>query len=478
MYQQGGNAIDAAVAAAWVLGVAEPYNSGIGGGGFMLVYDAKQAQVSALDYREAAPQLANENSFQDKSSTMGYAASGVPGLVRGLERAHQAYGALPWAATFQPAIQLAREGFPVSASLEKRLIDRANCLGRFGGSRRVFFRKSQPLKRGTFFKQEDLAASLEMIAKEGSAAFYDGSIAKKIVTAMTQHDGLIRAADLKNYQARQANPIQFTYHDYTIYSMPLPSSGGLLMQEMFAVSEAQPVQKWGWASPQEAFHLSRTMKQAFAKRLELGESTPNKAQTTHASFADHHGNVVAMTNSLNLAFGSCVVIPHTGILMNDHMDDFTTDQEKPNAFGLMQGRTNRVAAGRRPLSSMSPTLIFEKSRPLYVLGSPGGPTIISNIFQLSINLLDHGMNLHDAIAAPKLHHQHNPDLVYHQRAYPTATLSALRKNGHQLRYRPEWGNINAVHIDQKTGHAQGASDPRGEGQVGALRPLDATAVSR
>ena len=476
-YKQGGNAIDAAVAAAFALGVAEPYNSGLGGGGFMLIYHAASKKVIALDYRETAPLQATEETFKQGSSVVGYKAIAVPGLVHGLETALKKYGSLPLKKTIEPAYKLAHEGFPVSEELRKRLYARGNCLGRFPATRKIFFHKSQPRKPGTNLVQSDLAKTLQLIGEQGSDVFYKGAITEKIAQAMKKNKGLIQTQDLNNYATRQLDPVVINHQGHAIHTMPLPSSGGLLMAQMFQILKGTPLKEWGWGSPLEAQRLVDAMKIAFAYRQKLGDTPPESPQTTHASFADHQGNVVAMTNSLNLSFGSCVTIPGTGILMNDHMDDFATRASQPNAFKLIQGEANKVAGGKRPLSSMSPTIVLKNGKPLYALGSPGGPTIISNVFQTLINLIDHNMGLERAVAAPKLHHQFKPDRLSHQKGYPAPSLEALRKQGYALHYRPQWGNLQVIRIDPKSGQISGVSDPRGQGKVISLDRLDAATPS-
>ncbi len=499
IYKQGGNAIDAAVAAAFALNVVEPHNSGIGGGGFMMIYSAKLKQVIVLDYRETAPAASEKFEYTGNNSRIGASAAAVPGLARGMEHALTHYGQLKLAQTLQPAIKLARDGFPVSPLLADRLINRANCLGRFKTTKKLLFYKHHPLKTNTQFKQADLANSLESIATKGADSFYIGALAKKLVAEIKKQGGLIREADLAKYQVKTREPIQANYKGYQLYLMPLPSSGGILLKQMLTMTEQDPLKQWGHQSVKTAHLLTEVMKAAFKDRSEkLGDADftpfdaklldenyaknkrqqirldrasplpqellqPEGSQTTHASFADQAGNVVAMTNSLNLAFGSCVIVPGTGILLNNHMDDFATQAGKANAFGLVQSTANRIQAGKRPLSSMSPTFIFKDKQFRYALGSPGGPTIISNVFQIIVNLLQHNMSLRQAIAAPKLHHQYLPPQLYYQERYPRSTLDALNAKGHQTKYRSRWGNVQAVSLDLKTQSFQGVSDPRGEG---------------
>lgn len=504
-YEQGGNAIDAAVAAALALGVVEPQNSGLGGGGFMLIYLADKRKVVAIDYREMAPKLADENTYSTHSSTDGYAAIGVPGQLKGLELAQKRYGKLSLATNLQAAISLAENGFDVSPLLASRLQARADCLKQFPSSRKIFFAGRRPLKTGDRLVQKDLAQAMKIIAQHGVDAFYKGSLATQIVDAMSENDGLIRKKDLSGYKVKVKKPVVIPYHGYTIYSMPLPSSGGILLKQMFQVLRDDPLLLWGWDDPRSAHLIIEVMKLAFADRAQyLGDDdfvtippkltdpryaaqqrnrisphTPIQAkgsaspanktsQTTHASFADRFGNAVAMINSLNLSFGSCVVIPGTGIVMNDEMDDFSTHPGKPNAFGLMQSHANRVQPGKQPLSSMTPTIVTQLGQARYVIGTPGGPTIITNVFQVLLNLLAFHMPLKAAVNTPKLHEQYLPDVVQYQPGYPAATLQALQKKGHKLKLGRNWGNVEAIAIDWKDGVIQGVADPRGEGTVGSV----------
>ncbi len=457
MYQKGGNAVDAAVAAAFALGVVEPHNSGIGGGGFMMIYLSSEKKTVILDYREVAPFLVHPNTYADQSSTVGYSAIAVPGEVLGLTEALKKYGSLTLKEVMKPAMAYAEEGFHISPLLEKRIQSRQECLRRFDSTRKIYFQNEIPLKAQETLIQKDLAKTLRLISKKGPEVFYQGRIAQKIDHEMKKNQGLIRLKDLKDYQVKERTPLFTNYRGYELVLMPLPSSGGILLTKMFQEMEKKTLASGG--SWKEAELLMRTMKSAFKERMGLGDEGGN---TTHASFVDQEGNAVSMTNSLNLPFGSCVTIAGTGILMNDQMDDFATTPT-PNAFGLVQGAVNQVAAGKRPLSSMSPTIVFKEGQPVYVLGSPGGPTIISNVFQVLVNLIDHHLSLEEAIAKPKLHHQYQPDVIRYEKNYPSLILQKFEKKGFHLESSESWGNVQAIEINWNTHFAHGVSDPRGEG---------------
>ncbi|MFO1519578.1 MAG: gamma-glutamyltransferase [bacterium] len=505
IFRKGGNAIDAAVAAAFALNVVEPQNSGMGGGGFMMIYLARAKEVVVLDYREVAPAMADEEVFRKQSSQKGEAAAAVPGFLKGMAYALQHYGRLPLKDAMAPAVRLAEKGFPVSPILAKRMKENEGCLGKYESSKKIFFRDGRILKEGEEWSQQDLAKSFKAVASKGPSVFYEGEIARAIDRLMKEKNGLLRLQDLKNYTLKRREPLHLSYHGYDLALMPPPSAGGILISEMLQIIQDDPLQKWGWASPREAHLLSEAMRVAFYDRArflgdedfvkvpkeelvspahakewrskmrldrkiserELENSSPvesRESHTTHASFVDREGNVVAMTNSLNLLFGSCVIVPGTGILLNDHMDDFSIGREA-NAFGLAPGELNRMKPGKRPLSSMSPTLVFKAGRPVLALGSPGGPTILTNVFQVLINRIDHGFSLEQAVEKPKLNHQYLPDVLQYETGYPETARKALEKMGYRLEERKSWGNVQAVEIDPVSGKVSGVSDPRGEGKV-------------
>jgi gamma-glutamyltranspeptidase/glutathione hydrolase len=466
IYRQGGNAVDAAVAAAFALAVVEPHNSGLGGGGFLLFYSAKDRRLHALDYRETAPALAARHVYQGAETTEGWRAMAVPGMLAGLTIALSEYGTKPLSEILGPAIRLAEKGFEATPILAEEIAERVGCLGKFPATREVFLPGGRPPRAGERLIQRDLARTLHIIAEKGPDVFYRGEIADRIEKAAEASGGFLRRRDLAGYSTKRRDPVRFGYRGFEIASMGLPSSGGILMKAMFADLERRPAGSFEWGSIEEAEALTGRMKEAFRGRVFLGDPDFARFKTTHATFADRFGNVVSMTNSLNQPFGSCVVVPGLGLLMNDHMDDFAARPGEPNAFGLIQGEANRIEAGKRPLSSMSPTIVLKGGRPVYALGSPGGPTIISNVFQTIVNLIDHGMSLEQAVAAPKLHHQFGPDVLSVQPGYPTLTKAKLKMRGVTLK-EWSWGNLQAVSLDFKRRRLTPVSDPRGQGRAEA-----------
>jgi gamma-glutamyltranspeptidase/glutathione hydrolase len=476
VYRRGGNAVDAAVAAAFALGVVEPHNSGLGGGGFLLFYNAKDRRLHALDYRETAPELSARHAYQGEETMEGWRSMAVPGMIAGMTLVLSEYGSKPLSEVLAPAIGLAGEGFEATPVLAEEIAERAHCLRKFPATRDVFFPGRRPLRAGERLIQGDLAETLRTIAEKGPDVFYKGEIAGRIERASKTEAGFLRKKDLAGYVAKKRKPVKIGYRGFEIATMGLPSSGGVLMSQMFADLEKRPGGSFEWGSIEEAEALTGAMKRAFEGRLLLGDHDFAKSKTTHATFADRFGNVVAMTNSLNQPFGSCVVIPGTGVLMNDHMDDFAVRPGEPNAFGLIQGEANRIEAGKRPLSSMSPTIVFKEGRPAYALGSPGGPTIISNVFQTIVNLIDHGMDLREAVTSPKLHHQFRPDVLYVQPGYPPRTKAGLKKRGLVLKER-SWGDLQGIELDWGKGRMIGVSDPRGEGRASFSRFENSAAAS-
>jgi gamma-glutamyltranspeptidase/glutathione hydrolase len=390
--------------------------------------------------------------------------------------------------------------------LAERLKAREDCLNEFEATRKIFFGEGKIAGEGEKLIQRDLARTLRRISQKGPDDFYEGEIARKIDAEMRKGKGLIRREDLKDYRVKTRVPLQVSYRGYDLYLMPLPSSGGILMAEMFQMLSEDPLGNLPWGTWKEAHLLAEAMKLAFYDRsrflgdgdfvkvpqdrlLSLAYAKEQRRKisfqkrirdlapetgamegghTTHATFADREGNIVSMTNTLNLSFGSCAVVPGTGILLNNEMDDFETHPGKPNAFDLIQGELNVVGPGKRPLSSMSPTLVFKGGKPLYALGSPGGPMIISNIFQVLINLLDHQTSLEEAIVRPKIHHQYLPDVIRYEKGYPNTTLRGLQKLGHSLEPSEKWGNVEAIQMDWSSGMILGVADSRGEGVAGIL----------
>ena len=506
--QEGGNAVDAAVAVGLALAVTFPVAGNIGGGGFMLIRMA-DGRTTAIDYRETAPARASRNMYLDangnpipEKSTLGYAAVGVPGTVAGFDLALRKYGRLKWAQVVAPARRLAQEGFPVSYAFSRglRIAER---LEKFPDSRRIFHRDGNYYEEGEVFRQPELAATLARLEKRGPREFYEGETARRIAAAMAANGGYITLDDLKNYRPVEREPLRGTYRGYEIITFPPPSSGGIVLLNVLNQLEGDNLAALGAGSAEASHLLIEAMRRAFADRATLmgdpdfvtvpvaeliskdyararratidpQRATPSAdirpgldapvseaSETTHFTVVDTEGNIVTNTYTLNGPYGSGVTVPGTGILLNNEMDDFAVKPGAPNYYQLVQGEANCIAPGKRPLSSMTPTIVLKEGRPWFAIGSPGGPTIISTVLQVVINIIDHKMNLQQAIDAPRLHHQWLPDVVMWEPYGMTAdTRRALEAKGHRLDIVPRYnGDAEGVMIDE-TGIRLGASDPR------------------
>ena len=529
MLRRGGNAVDAAVATSFAISVLRPQSTGVGGGGFLLLYLAERGDSVAIDFRERAPLRASRDMFirngeavPDLSRT-GPLAVAVPGLVAGLVDVQQRYGTMPLADVMQPAIRLADEGFPVYPHLARAIAYRADTLRTSPATEAVYFRDGQALQAGDLFVQRDLADTLRAIAVDGKTVFYTGRVAEAIVDHMQAIGGLLTQDDLDRYRVIDRTPVTGTFRGAQVYSMPPPSSGVLLVQ-MLNVLSGFSVQKLGFRSPAAVHVLTETMRRAFRDRARhLGDSdfvdvpvgrlasstyadelraeidvetaTPSagapsernagpleSTSTTHLSVVDAHGNAVATTQTVNLYFGSGVMVPGTGILLNDEMDDFSAQPDKPNAFGLVgMGEANAIAPQKTPLSSMSPTIVTRDGRVELVVGGPGGSRIISSVLQVMLNVVAHRMKLPDAVGAPRVHHQWFPDTLYleaHDAPEAAALADRLRATGHTVEVvewapgkRSRFGNVQAVHVDPQSGLMTGVSDRRGEGEPRGLSDL-------
>jgi gamma-glutamyltranspeptidase/glutathione hydrolase len=504
--QAGGNAVDAAVAIGFVLAVTLPNAGNIGGGGFMLVYDAQTRQSIALDFRETAPADAYRDQYLDAAgniiagkSLFSHAAVGVPGTVAGMVHALQRWGSMPLAEVMQPAIALAENGYPVSATLAKGLHYSANTMGKWPATRAIFWKHGTPLKAGDKLVQPDLAHSLKLIAREGAAAFYTGEIAHKIVADMAKNNGLLTFEDLKNYQVIERQPVHGTYRGYEIVAMPPPSSGGVHLIQILNMIERWPLKAWGHNSAQTIHHMTEAMKLAYADRSQyLGDPdfiniplagltsktyaatlaaqiNPDYArpandiqpgqpysyesdQTTHFSVVDSAGNMVAVTYTLNTNFGSGIVVPGTGILLNNEMDDFAIKPGVPNVYGVIGGEANAMEAGKRPLSSMTPTLVLREGKPWLITGSPGGPRIITTVLQQIVNAIDFAMNPAEAASATRFHHQWTPDELRIEKGISFDTLRLLQQKKHQIVTKPTMGRTQTIQLHGN--ELWGYSDPR------------------
>ncbi len=504
--KHGGNAIDAGVAMGFALAVVLPNAGNIGGGGFMLIHDAKSGKDIALDFRELAPSQAHRDLFLDKNgtiingaSTSSHLAVGVPGTVAGLELALKKYGSMKLKDLIAPSIKIAQQGFPVSPHLAAMLEVSRPQLERWPSSRAIFFKDSHPLRAGDILLQEDLAHSLQLIAEHGSQAFYEGEIAQKLIAEMQKHQGIMRLEDLKNYRAVEREPVKGNYRGYQIVSMPPPSSGGVHIVQMLNMLEPFPIRAQGVNGAQNIHLMAEVMKLAYADRAEylgdpdftkipvtgltsrayaaeldqkinLDKATPSSQiragkplpyesdQTTHYSVADQYGNVVATTYTLNLLFGSGIVAEGTGITLNNEMDDFSVKPGVPNAFGLIGGEANAVGANKRPLSSMTPTMVLKDGKPFLVTGSPGGSRIITTTLQIILNVIDHQMNVAEATITPRMHHQWEPDVIRVEQGFSPDTLDLLRKKGHQISLNRSMGRTQTIKIKEHGFEAY--ADPR------------------
>jgi gamma-glutamyltranspeptidase / glutathione hydrolase len=512
--RHGGNAVDAAVAVGLALAVLWPPAGNLGGGGFMLIRLAN-GTATTIDYREMAPAAARRNTYLDEkgdytaeSSTYGHRAAAVPGTVAGLAYALEKYGTMKWAEAAEPAHRLAAQGFPVWRQLELSLKGASQQLSRSPETRRIFLRNGRPYEEGEIFIQPELAGTFERMIEQGPREFYEGKTAQLVESGMRSAGGWITVRDLKNYKVLEREPLRANYRGYEMITMPPPSSGGVAMIEMLNVLERYDLKGMGSGSSLATHVLVEAMRRAFADRAqflgdpdfvkvpvkglasraygdklaasidlghasspeEIGHGDPaayESDQTTHFTVVDREGNVVANTYTLNDSYGSKITVEGAGFLLNNEMDDFAAKPGTPNAYGLVQGEANAVQAGKRPLSSMTPTVVLKEGRLWFALGSPGGPTIINSVTQVVINVIDHGMNMQEAIDAPRVHHQWLPDhIVYEPYGLAPDVIRRLRTMGHKLVDRPYYmGDVEAVMIEDKTGVRLGASDPRLDGRA-------------
>lgn len=505
----GGNAVDAAVAVGFSLAVTHPQAGNLGGGGFMLIRLAS-GEATVVDYREQAPGAAHRDMYLDASgepiseaSIVGARAVAVPGTVAGLALAHRRYGRLKWRRVLAPAIRLARKGFPVSFSLARSLRDHQERLARFPETKRIFLRDGRPYEPGEAFRQPELARTLREIARRGPQVFYSGRIAEQIAETMREHGGLLTLDDLHAYEPKLREPLRGSFRGYEILSVPSPSSGGILLIQMLNVLE--PVELGPPLSFQSMRLMTETMRRAFADRAAfLGDADfvsvpveqltskqyaaqrreeilrgeartevrPGKPEmlepenTTHFSIVDSAGNAVANTTTLNDSYGSGVTVRGAGFLLNNEMDDFTVKPGRPNLYGLVQSEANAIAPRKRPLSAMTPTIALRDGRVRLVLGSPGGPTIINTVLQVMLNVLAFGMDVRQAVTAPRFHHQWLPGrLRIEAWGFSADTVERLRAAGYDIEVRPPIGSCEAIERNPTTGWLLGAADPRGEGKA-------------
>ena len=505
--REGGNAVDAAVATALALAVVLPRAGNLGGGGFMLIYSEELKKTVAIDYREMAPLQASRDMFLDsngnydrKKAQFSLLSAGVPGTVAGLHYALKKYGTLSWEVVIDPAITLAEDGFVVPHDLSSVLSNYRNRLTANAATAKSYYKRNKvPYEAGEIIKLPDLAWSLKELKKQGPAAFYKGKIAEKIVAEMERNGGLITSEDLANYKVKERAPVKGTYKGYEIVSMPPSSSGGVHLIQMLNMLEPFSLKEMGFGSAQSIHLMSEVMKRAYAdrsrylgdtdfvsvpligltnkeyakallKEISLTEVTSSEdisngnplpyesPDTTHFSVMDGKGNVVSNTYTLNFSYGSGIVIPGTGILMNNEMDDFSSKKGVPNAYGLVGFEANEIKAQKRPLSSMTPTIVFKNQKPYLVLGSPGGSRIITTVLQVVINVLEHDMNIKQAVISPRIHHQWLPDVLLMEEGFSSDTIDLLKEKGHTIRPSRTMGSVQA--IISKDNYLYGAADPR------------------
>jgi gamma-glutamyltranspeptidase / glutathione hydrolase len=521
--QAGGNAVDAGVAVGFALAVVHPQAGNLGGGGFMLIRTASGA-AHFLDYREKAPGKATENMYLDAqgnvipdASLVGYKAISVPGSVAGMVYALKKFGKLPLERVMAPAIRLARDGYPLAYEDAEDFRDAD--LAKFAESRRIFQREGKYYQPGEIFRQPELARTLERIAKNPDD-FYHGAMAREIAADIQKGGGLVSADDLANYDVKEREPIRGTYRGYDVISAPPPSSGGIALVEILNILEGYDLSKFGNQSAESIHVTSEAFRRAFYDRAEfLGDPdfakipvaqlidkkyaiawresiNPGHASiskelkrpvfseleryasthspvlpvrepenTTHYSVVDSDGNAVAVTTTLNDSFGSRVTATGLGFLLNDEMDDFASKQGVPNSYGLIQGPANAIGPAKRPLSAMTPTIVLKGGQLFLVVGSPGGPTIITTVANVLMGVIDYGLDMQAAVNAPRFHNQWLPDSIMVEDRISPDTVHLLESKGQKVEVRHFWGDAECIEIDPKTGGRLGASDGRNNGKA-------------
>jgi gamma-glutamyltranspeptidase/glutathione hydrolase len=510
----GGNAFDAAIATQLALAVVYPGAGNIGGGGFLVAH-TKKGKTITIDYREKAPAASRRNMYLDQNgnpllemSQNGHLASGVPGTVAGLFKSHQ-YGKLSYDKLIQPAIDLAEKGFAITAAEARSLNGSKSAFIKYNTIPPVFV-KSTSWKEGDTLIQTELAATLKRIQQEGAKGFYEGETARLIVEEMKRGKGNISLDDLKNYQAVERPAISFDYKGYTIIGMPMPSSGGLLMQQMMKMIESRNIASMRFHTPASVQLMIEVERRAYADRAEFmgdqdfvrvpvktlsskkylekrmsdyipgkatssdvikpGDINPESEETTHLSVADAEGNVVSVTTTLNGGYGSKTVVAGAGFLLNNEMDDFSVKPGVPNMFGAIGKEANAIAPGKRMLSSMTPTVVLKNKKPFLVVGTPGGTTIPTSVFQTLVNILEFNQSPLDAINLPKFHHQWLPDQVAIENDFPASVQNALSSMGYSFQKRSQIGRAEVIKINwqgKKIKNIEAVADKRGDDHAAA-----------
>ena len=505
---QGGNAVDAAVATGLALAVVLPRAGNLGGGGFMVIYLKEEDKTIAIDYREKAPSAATRDLFLDengdydrKKAQFSLLSAGVPGSVAGFHHALTRYGTLPWEEVLQPAIKLAEDGFVIPHDLANTLASKRyrERLSADPAAAKVFFKKNKEIySAGEILVQKDLAWTLKQLSQNGPEAFYSGDIAKLIVKEMERNGGLITLQDLKNYNVAERQPLEGSYKGYKIVSMPPSSSGGTHLIQMLNMLEDFPIKEMGFGSADTIHILAEVMKRAYADRskylgdsdfykvpssliskkyakalnkdISLDQVTPSNEvspgnpypyespDTTHFSVMDSYGNAVSNTYTLNFSYGSGKMIPGTGMLINNEMDDFSSKPGTPNGYGLLGSEANAIEGNKRPLSSMTPTIIFKDQKPYMVFGSPGGSRIITTVLQVALNVMEHEMNIAQAVHSPRMHHQWLPEVLMLEKGFGSDTEKLLESKGYKLYQSSTMGSVQA--IVKEGNYFYGSADPR------------------
>jgi len=507
--KSGGNAVDAAIAVAFALAVTHPSAGNLGGGGFLLLRFA-DGRTTFFDFRERAPLSAGHDMYLDSNgkptdgSRIGWRASGVPGTVKGLEAAHRKYGRKPWPELVAPAVRLARDGVELTFWEARSIQQSDRQMERFPESKRIFLNEGQPFEAGDRLTQPELAETLARIAKYGAKDFYEGETAERLVAQMARNGGNITVEDLKAYEVVERRPLTGSYRGYDIVSAPPPSSGGIGLLQMMGMLEGSGYEKPGAGSAASTHYLAEVMRRYYADRaaflgdpdfvkipvsglvnpkyakklaanIDRAKATPSdeiragdpapyeSTETTHLNVIDADGNIAALTYTLNGSYGSGVTVPGLGFLMNNEMDDFTTKPGEPNMFGLVQGEANSIVPRKRPLSSMTPTIVLRDGKPYIVAGAPGGSRIITGVLQVILNVLDFGMTIQESVDQPRLHHQWKPDKLYLEKGFSPDTKAILENMGHRLDEAATVASVEAILIDGRW--LQGAQNGRSSGKA-------------
>ena len=514
--KNGGNAVDAAVAVGFALAVTHPVAGNLGGGGFLLVRMAN-GKTTFFDFRECAPGKASRDMYlgpdgnATKDSIFGWRSSGVPGSVAGFEAAYKQFGTKPWADLVAPAVKLARDGFTVTEPFAASLQNAQNLLGSDPESKRIFLRDGDPYKAGETFKQPELAETLQRIQANGAKGFYEGETAKRLADAMAAHGGLITTADLAQYKVMERLPLQGDYKSYHVITAPPPSAGGIGLLQIMGILNGTGYDSDGPDSPKAIHYEAEAMRRFYADRSQyLGDpdfytvpvkdllnpaylawrrksilpelATPSDAvapglpkavtahvswyessETTHYNVVDSKGNAVAVTYTLNNSYGNGITAPGLGFLLNDEMDDFVAKPGTPNMFGMVGGEANSIEPGKRPLSSMTPTIVTKNGKLFMVAGAPGGSRITTGVTEVVLDAIDFHMNPQDAVDLPRFHEQWKPDFLYLEKGFPPQTEEALRKMGYELRPIESVARVEAIIV--KNGILEGGTESKLHGKV-------------